>query len=135
MSRPFDTHFTVLGILHLVFGVLSLLGGLAGLAMIGLGGALVTGLAAAATEAAGFLAGGAMGFIFLVALAVAALVSVPQIAAGIGLLKRKPWAPAVALFVSFFHLFTPPIGTVLAVYTGWAMLSERGHRSYNLLTD
>ncbi len=134
MTRRFDTHFNLVGILHLILGMLSLLGGLGGLAVLGVFGALITGAAAADPTASGLAAGGVFGTVALIFSGVIAAISLPQIAAGFGLLKRRPWAPAVALFVSLFHLFTPPFGTALAVYTGWSLLSEQGQRDYKLIS-
>ncbi len=134
MAHRFDTHFNIAGVLHLVLGLLSLLGGLGALAAFGVFGALLTGAAVADPSTSGLAAGGVFGTIAVIFAGVIAAISVPQIAAGFGLLKRRPWAPAVALFVSFFHLFTPPFGTALAVYTGWSLLSEQGQRDYKLIS-
>jgi hypothetical protein len=134
MARRFDTHFNVLGFMHLGLGLLSLVGGLGTLMVLGVGGLFVTGAAAAEASLSGLFAGGIMGTIFLVFLCITAAISVPQIAAGFGLLKRRPWAPAVALFVSCFYFFTPPFGTALAAYTGWSLLSEAGQRDYKLIS-
>ena len=133
MSGRFDTHFTIVGVLHLILGLLSLAGGLGALFFFGVIGALITGAATVEAGAGGLLAGGVFGTIFLVFLVTITVISLPQLAAGWGLLKRRPWAPAVALFVSLFHIFNFPFGSALAVYTGWSLLSEEGQRDYKLI--
>ena len=43
--------------------------------------------------------------------------SLPEVIAGIGLLKRREWARILALVVSFFNLLAVPFGTALSIYT------------------
>jgi len=43
--------------------------------------------------------------------------SVPEVIAGIGLLKMKEWARILALILCFFNLIAFPLGTALSVYT------------------
>ncbi len=134
MTQRFDTHFNLIGGLHLVLGLISLVGGLGALVVFGVFGALITGVPALEGDPSGIISSGILGTIGVVIASAVAVVSVPQIAAGLGLIKRRPWAPAVALFVSLFHLFTPPFGTAIALYTGWALLSEQGQRDYKLIS-
>ncbi|MBN2008916.1 hypothetical protein JW960_06190 [candidate division KSB1 bacterium] len=53
-----------------------------------------------------------------------ALVSIPGIIAGIGLLKRQSWARILALIVAVLDLLNIPIGTALGVYTIWVLIQE-----------
>jgi len=46
-----------------------------------------------------------------------ALLSIPEIIGGIGLLKRKEWGRIVTLAVAFLALLSIPIGTALGIYT------------------
>ena len=43
--------------------------------------------------------------------------ALPQIIAGMGLLKRKEWGRILTLIVSFFHLVSFPLGTALGIYS------------------
>jgi hypothetical protein len=43
--------------------------------------------------------------------------SLPEVIAGIGLLKKKEWARIMALVVSFLNLLAIPFGTALSIYT------------------
>lgn len=49
--------------------------------------------------------------------AIIAIFSLPEVIAGIGLLKKKEWARILALVVSFLNLIAIPLGTALGIYT------------------
>lgn len=51
-----------------------------------------------------------------------AVLSIPGLLAGIGLLKEKEWARILTLIVSVFQLLSFPLGTALGVYSIWAMV-------------
>jgi hypothetical protein len=63
--------------------------------------------------------GGIGGVIFLII----AILSLPSLICGIGLLQFKPWARILAIILSVLHLFSVPFGTALGVYGLWALLS------------
>jgi len=50
-----------------------------------------------------------------------ALLAVPGIVAGVGLLKRRNWARVLALVLSIFDLLAFPVGTLIAVYSIWVL--------------
>jgi hypothetical protein len=52
------------------------------------------------------------------------VVSVPGLIAGIGLLKRRPWARILAIVVSCLDLFNIPFGTALGVYTFYVLMND-----------
>jgi len=60
--------------------------------------------------------------IFVGALVV--LISIPGIVAGIGLLSYKSWARILAIILSVLNLPGFPIGTLLGIYSLWAMLDS-----------
>ncbi len=110
-----ETHVTVVAVISLVLAVPVILFGLVifGGAVIGAGfaeafsdvpglGALITG--------AGLLVG-----------SVIALLGVPGLIAGIGLLKRRAWAKVWTLVVAVLSLVNVPIGTVFGIYAIWVM--------------
>jgi hypothetical protein len=43
--------------------------------------------------------------------------SLPEVLAGIGLLKKREWARIMAMVVSFLNLIAIPFGTALSIYT------------------
>lgn len=53
-----------------------------------------------------------------------AVLSVPEIIAGIGLMRRKEWGRILVLIVSFFNLIWFPIGTALGVYSIVILMRE-----------
>jgi hypothetical protein len=103
--------YAVIGIL-VALGILLLFGGLA--AMVGISGpaddAAVAAplLAVIGTVTAGFLA----------------LLSVPRLIVGIGLLQRRSWARVLTLIVCAIGLFEFPIGTALGIYGFWVLTRE-----------
>lgn len=54
-----------------------------------------------------------------------AVLAIPGIVAGVGLLRFKPWARYLTLVLAFFDLFAVPVGTVLGIYTFWVLLQEQ----------
>lgn len=54
------------------------------------------------------------------------LISLPGLAAGIGLLKFYGWARIIMLIVAFLDLPWFPLGTLLGGYTLWVLLSQEG---------
>ena len=127
-----DSHINVAAVIHIVLGALGVLAGVAIIALIGLGG-MLGGFAAIAEGTAGDVFGVGLGVLIAgAAVGFATLMALPGVIAGVGLLNRRPWAPFVALGVSFLHLFNFPFGTMLGAYTGWALLSEEGQRAYKL---
>jgi hypothetical protein len=107
-------HITILGWLYLIFGALGLLGGL--FVLLGAG---IAGVAAGAQgeAGAGLLAGGIMLFVAILV----AVLSVPNLIAGWGLLKRKSWSRILAIVLGVISLISIPIGTLLGIYTIWAL--------------
>ena len=107
-------HVNILGWLYIAFGALGVLMGV--LVLLGAG---IAGMAAGAEgePGAGLLAGG-IGF--LVA-ALVAVISLPNIIAGWGLLKRKSWSRMLAIVLGVISLISIPIGTILGIYTLWAL--------------
>jgi hypothetical protein len=52
------------------------------------------------------------------------LISVPDIIAGIGLLKRKSWARILALIIACIDLIMIPIGTIIGAYCIWVLVHD-----------
>jgi hypothetical protein len=51
-----------------------------------------------------------------------AVIAIPGIIVGVGLLAHKQWARIIALVLAAIQLFNVPIGTILAVYAFWVLL-------------
>jgi hypothetical protein len=50
--------------------------------------------------------------------------SIPDIIAGIGLLKRKSWARVLALIIACIDLIFIPIGTIIGAYCIWVLVHD-----------
>ena len=107
-------HVTVVGALHIGFGVLGLLIALIAFMAI-VGGGLISGDEEAIAITS--IVGSAIAF-FLI------LVSAPGIIGGIGLLRYKPWARILVLILAVLDLFNIPIGTVIGIYSIWVLMQD-----------
>jgi hypothetical protein len=109
-----ETHIKVISWLYIILGALGLLGA-AILILLVAGGGLISGdrTAILATTLVSVILG-----------TVIILVSVPGIIAGIGLLKYRPWARILALVLGILNLPGFPVGTILGIYTIWALLDD-----------
>ncbi len=63
-------------------------------------------------------------FIAVIAAGFLAVISVPDIIGGIGLLKRQPWARILVLILSVLKLINFPLGTVVGVYSIWVLMQD-----------
>jgi hypothetical protein len=107
-------HVKILGWLHIVGNALLFLGGvLMFFFLVGLG------VFIGDPEALPILSiVGTVGGILMVALAI------PGLVAGYGLLKGRNWARILALVLAVFGLPNFPVGTAMAVYTGFVLLQN-----------
>ncbi len=53
-----------------------------------------------------------------------ALISLPGLIAGIGLLSLKPWSRILAMIVCVLTLIHIPLGTALGIYGLWALAKD-----------
>jgi len=54
-----------------------------------------------------------------------AALALPGLAAGYGLLTRKPWARVLAIVVGILGLLNFPIGTAIGLYSLWVLFPSR----------
>jgi hypothetical protein len=59
---------------------------------------------------------------------VLALLSVPSLVGGWGLLKRRPWARMLVLIVSFLNLLNFPLGTLVGGYSIWVLMNDESRQ-------
>ncbi len=62
------------------------------------------------------------------------LISLPGLAAGIGLLKFHRWARNIMLIVAFLDMPWFPLGTLIGGYTLWVLLSQEGQSYFRQQT-
>lgn len=115
-----ESHVKVLGVLHIVSGIVGLL---IALLMLILFGGLATGIglsegadAAAAVPILSLLGGGLALFI--------TILSAPSILVGWGLMRHRPWARILGLILSALELLNFPLGTALGIYGFWVLLNS-----------
>ncbi len=53
------------------------------------------------------------------------LLSIPEIIAGIGLFKLRPWARLLGIILCILNLMNLPFGTAVSIYGLWVLLSGR----------
>ena len=109
-----EKHITLVAAFHIAFGLIFLIAGI-------VISTLLTGI--------GFLSGEAEAMTVLATIApiigfFLAIIGVPMIIGGWGLLKRRSWARILIIIVSVFALFKIPVGTAIGVYSIWAMLQD-----------
>src|SRR5579864_646860 len=120
-------HVKILGILHLVYGILGVLAGI--IVLVIFGG--LAGLVSVADRSGDSLIavpilGGIGAFVFILLLAL----SLPGIIAGFGLLQLRPWARILTIVLSALELMSVPLGTVLGIYGLWVLLSPGGEQLF-----
>ena len=120
-----EKHITVIGILYIAFSALGILAAIIVFTAV-VGGGLISGDSEAMTITA--IVGPTIAF-FLI------LVSAPGIIGGIGLLKRRDWARILVLILGFLNLINIPFGTVLGVYTIWALLKDETVQHFSTETN
>jgi hypothetical protein len=116
-----DRHVTAVGVIFIGFGAVGIIIGL--LLFWLLAG---IGLASGDKEAMGVLT-----IIATVLGGLMVLTSIPEIIAGIGLLKHKEWARILALILSAISLLEFPIGTIIGIYGLWVLLNQETVRLFN----
>lgn len=121
-----QTHVKVLGVLHIVFGVLGVLIGVGIMVLFG-GIASLVQMEGDPDAATAVPILGAIGGIVLVVLLV---LSIPGIIAGAGLLSFKPWSRILMIVISILDLVNFPFGTALGVYGLWVLLTAEGARLF-----
>ncbi|HEU4522965.1 MAG TPA: hypothetical protein VFT12_13235 [Thermoanaerobaculia bacterium] len=114
-----EQHIRIVAVLYIVLGVLGLLAAVAVL-VLGAGAGLMSGDPDAA------IVGGTCATIVAVVIAV---LSLPNVIAGIGLKNRREWARILTIILSVLNLFNVPVGTAIGVYALWALLNDQS-RAY-----
>ncbi|MFQ5639150.1 MAG: hypothetical protein ACE5IR_14300 [bacterium] len=109
-----EKHIQILGILYIAFSALGLL--IAFIVFVAVAGG---GLLSGDTEAMMITGAVATGIAVIFG-----IFCLPGIIGGYGLLKRYEWARILVLILGFLNLLNIPFGTILGVYTIWALLND-----------
>ena len=122
------TQLEFLGVLFIVWGLLTTLIGLSTLAL-GIGAvAIIT--SAGRGGASGQVAASVTAAIFTLLAIIAILWGAAHIIVGFPLRRRRPWARIMALILGSVDLLLLPYGTALGIYALWILLNERGKRLF-----
>ena len=118
-------HIKILGILNIVMGGLTALGGV--IVLVAMGGiAAFVAFTLQGPDAEGArISAPIVGIVGLVIGTFLLLLSLPSIVGGWGLLNYKSWSRALMIVLSAFHLLHVPLGTALGVYGLWVLLNEQ----------
>jgi hypothetical protein len=113
-------HVKILGILHIIFGALGVLGAMAALLIFGGVSAIVAADRSSDSLAAIPILGFIGGLIFVLIMAL----SLPGLIIGIGLVQFRPWGRLGGIVISAFDLLGFPFHTALGIYGLWVLLNR-----------
>jgi hypothetical protein len=117
-------HVKILGILHIVFGALGVLGAVVVLLIFG-------GLSAFLNaQNAGDVPAPLLALIGGVAFVAILVLSVPGLIIGVGLLQFRPWARIAGIVLSALDLLGFPFHTILGIYGLWVLLNRETEQMF-----
>jgi hypothetical protein len=127
------THVDFLGVLFVVWGLLTALVGVSTLAL----GVGAVALIASASRGGGGgqVAAGVTAAVFTALAIIAMLWGAAHVVVGVPLRGRRPWARLIALGLGSVDLLLLPYGTALGVYALWVLLNERGKELFTAPGD
>ena len=121
------SHVDFVGVLFIVWGLLTTLVGVSTLAL-GVGAvALIT--SANRTEGGQFAAG-LTAAVFTTLAIIAIVWGAAHVAVGVPLRRRRPWSRMAALMLGSIDLLLLPYGTALGLYGLWVLLHEDGKKLF-----
>ena len=123
-----NTHVDYVGVLFIVWGLLTALIGLSTLAL-GVGAVAVIATTANPTGGGQMAAGLTAGFFLAIAI-IAIVWGVAHVVVGVPLRQRKAWARLTAIVLGSVDLVLLPFGTALGIYALWTLLTERGKAAF-----
>jgi len=115
-----EQHVKMVGILNIVAGGLGVL--LALFILVFFGG--LAGLVTQDSDPEAPIGAAVLAMVGGIAFFVIAIISVPSIIAGVGLLKFREWARVLGMVVSVLHLLNIPLGTALGIYGIWVLSQD-----------
>ena len=118
-----SSHVDFVGVLFIVWGLLTTLIGVSTLA---LGVGAVAMIASASRGGGGGLAAGVTAAVFTTLAIIAILWGSAHVVVGVPLRRHRPWARLMALMLGSVDLLLLPYGTALGLYALWVLLNEKG---------
>jgi hypothetical protein len=117
------SHVDFVGVLFIVWGLLTVLVGVSTLAL-GVGAAAL--ITSASRGGGGEVAAGITAAAFAALALIAILWGTAHVIVGVPLRRCTPWSRLIALMLGSVDLLLLPYGTALGVYAIWVLLSEGG---------
>ncbi len=121
-----NTRVDLLGILFVVWGLLTTLVGVSTLALAV--GAVA--LLASASRGGGQMAAGFTAVLFTLLALIAIVWGVAHVVVGVPLRRHRSWARIMALMLGSVDLLLLPYGTALGAFALWTLLSESGKNEF-----
>ena len=121
------SHVDFVGVLFILWGLLTTLVGLSTLAL-GIGAVAL--IASGASGGGEQFAAGITAAAFTTLALIAIFWGLAHIIVGVPLRRRRPWSRVAALVLGSVDLVLLPYGTALGCYALWALLSEEGKRLF-----
>ena len=115
-------HVSILGVLYIAFGVLGMVAAVAMLVLFGGAAGIVSMVSEQEPEAA--VAVPILGVLAVMLFTIIAVLSIPGLAVGIGLVKFQSWARIGGLILSALNLLNFPFGTALGIYGLWVLVNK-----------
>jgi len=115
-----ETHVKVIAVLNIVFGVLGIAGAVFILFFFG---GLAT-VAGSDNDPSAPVGAAVLGSIGVFAAVFMAVMSIPGLLVGWGLLKFRSWARILGIILSVLSLPGIPFGTALGIYGLWVLLNK-----------
>ena len=122
------SHVDFLGVLFIVWGLLTVLVGVSTLAL-GVGAAAL--ITSASRGGGGEVAAGITAAAFAALALIAILWGTAHVIVGVPLRRCTPWSRLIALMLGSVDLLLLPYGTALGVYALYVLLSEKGKALFN----
>ncbi len=121
-------HVSILGVLYIAFGVLGMVTAVGMLALFGGAAGIVSMVSEQEPDAA--VAVPILGVLAVVLFTIIAVLSIPGLAVGIGLVKFQSWAHIGGLILSALNLLNFPFGTALGFYGLWVLLNKETEAAF-----
>lgn len=118
-------HITVVGAIHIGFGIVGLIAAfIVLLVLIGTG---VLFLSIEGDELPLTILASVAVFVSIIL----GILSIPEIIGGIGVLKLKNWARYLVLVIAIFNLFNIPLGTAIGIYSIWVLMQDEAESLFD----
>jgi hypothetical protein len=123
-----SSHVDLVGLLFIIWGLLTTL---IGLSMLALGISAVALIRSAARGGGGQMAAGIAVAAFTTLAVIAIIWGLAHVIVGVPLRRRRHWSRVLALMLGSVDLLLLPYGTALGCYALWVLLSERGRALFH----